>query len=328
MAADILIIGLGETGASIGLALARSGGDFRRTGYDPNLETARAAQKSGAVDRLTSNPRLTASQADLIIHSLNPAALGPGLENLVEDMKPDALLVDTTSLKQSILSTIPARLKPGASFVGAVPILGAEKVFHVGAIEPSADLYAGGLLALVLPPGTPSSAVEVCTDLATLLGATPFFLEAAELDAAVAAAETLPVVVAAAYLRSLAASPGWRDQGQLAARAFNHLTRLAASRPAAEIAEDLAANRSNIIRWIDSLLSELEAIRGIVARADAQDLSRRFEEALTTYETWQVQRRRGPAEFAAPMPEGSTGSAFARLLGLRRPRKPGAEKTR
>jgi prephenate dehydrogenase len=323
MTADILLLGLGQTGASIGLALAKSGGGFQRTGYDPNLQTARAAQKAGAVDRLTSNPGHEAERADLILYSLGAADLGPSLESIAEDIKPDALLVDTTPLKQSQVERIPSRLKSGAAFIGAVPILGPERVFHVGPIEPSADLFAGGMLALVLPAGTPPGAVEVCMDLAALLGATPFFLEAAELDAATAAAETLPIVLAAAYMRSLAASPGWRDQGRLAARTFENLTRLAAARSAAETAEDLASNRANVLRWIDSLLAELEDLRGIIARADAQDLSRRFEEAATAYESWKSQRRRGSVEPIVPSMEVAPGGAFARLLGLRRPRPKG-----
>ncbi len=323
MAVDILLLGLGQTGASIGLALAKSGGDFRRTGYDPNQRIARAAQKAGAVDRLTSNPRHEAERADLILHSLGAADLGPGLETIAEDIKADSLLVDTTPLKQSLMERIPSRLKAGAAFIGAVPILGPGKVFNAGPVEASADLFAGGMLALVLPTGTPPGAVEVCMDLAALLGATPFFLEAAELDAATAAAETLPVVLAAAYLRSLASSPGWRDQGRLAARTFESLTRLAAARSAAETAEDLASNRTHVLRWIDSLLTELEDLRGVVARADGQDLSHRFEEAVSAYESWKVQRQRGGVEPTAPNLEIAPGGAFARLLGLRRPRTPG-----
>ena len=323
MAADILLVGLGETGASIGLALAKSGGDFQRTGYDPHREKARAAHKAGAVDRLTSDPRREAGRSDLVIYSLAASALGPELQDIAGDLKADSLLIDTSRLKQSVLETVPARLKPGSAFIGAVPILGPGRVFHAGAIEPSADLFSGGTMALVLPPGTSASAADVCMDLAVLLGATPFFLEAAELDAATAATETLPVIVAAAYLRSLASGPSWRDRGRLAERTFESLSRLAADRPAADTAEDLATNRAHVVRWIDSLLTELETIREVIGRADAQGLSQRFEEAATAYQNWRTARERGLDDVAPVAPEVSSGGSFARLLGLRRPRPAG-----
>ena len=322
MGVDILLLGLGETGASVGLALGRSGSEFRRTGYDPDMDVARAALKAGAVDRLTSDPRGEGRTADLVFYNLPSSTQGPAPEAVASELKNNSVLVDMTPLKRSALETIPARLAAGAAFVGAVPILGADRVFHPDAPQASADLFQGGLLALVLPPGTAPEAVELCTDLAALLGARPFFLDAAELDAAMAASEALPMVLAAAYLRSLAASPAWRDQGRLAARAFEGLTRLAAHRPAADLAQDLAANRSNVLRWIDAFLGELEELRELVAQGDSEGLSRPFEDAALVYQAWKATRMQDKGETAAPLPPMSTGSAWARMLGLRRPLPP------
>jgi prephenate dehydrogenase len=319
---DILLLGLGQTGASVGLALGRSGSEFRRTGYDPDMGVARAAHKAGAVDRLTSDPRLESRTADLVFFNLSSATRGPALDAVASDLKNGAVLIDMTPLKRSAIEAIPARLAAGAAFVGAVPILGADRVFHPDAPQASGDLFQDGLLALVLPPGTAPEAVEVCTDLAVLLGAQPFFLDAAELDAANAASEALPMVLAAAYLRSLAASPAWRDQGRLAARAFEGFTRLAALRPPADLAQDLAANRSNVLRWIDAFLGELGELRQLVAQADSESLSQPFEDAVLVYQAWKSNRLQDKGESAAAVPPISTGSALARMLGLRRPLPP------
>ena len=323
MGADILLLGLGETGASVGLALARSGGDFRRTGYDPNQDVARSAHKAGAVDRLTSDPRREAAAADLVFYSLPLSTLGPALDAIAGDIKSDSILIDMTPLKQSALDSVPQHLRAGAAFVGAVPILGAERVFQVGELQPSADLFQGGLLAMVLAPGTPPAAVEVCTDLAALLGTQPFFLDAAELDAAMAASEGLPVLLAAAYLRSLAGNPAWRDQSLFAARTFDGLTRLAAAKPAADLAEDLAANRANVLRWMDTLLGELGALRDLVAKSDPDGLKEPLEQAASAYHAWKATRALRPKDQrVTPMPEMSTGSRLARMLGFRLPRRP------
>jgi prephenate dehydrogenase len=320
MTAEVLLLGLSETGASIGQALARSGADIHRTGYDPAADTARSAHKAGAVDRLTSDPRRQAGLADIVFYNLPLSTLGPALQDVASDLKPDSVLIDTTPLKRSVLEAVPPRLPAGAAFVGAVPILGPERVFQSGALETSADLFRGGLLALVVPPNTPTAAVDICTDLAGLLGARPFFLEAGELDAAMAASEALPSLLAAAYLRSLSASPAWRDHGQLAARTFDTLTRLAASRPAPDLAEDLSANRANVLRWMDVLLDELSAMRDLIARADSADLRRPFEEAATAYLAWKADRTRGPSPAGVSPPQIDRGGTLARLFGLRRRR--------
>ena len=322
MGADILLLGLGETGASVGLALARSGGDFRRTGYDPSLNVARAAHKAGAVERLTSDPRREAGSADLVFYSLPLATLGPGLDLIAADIKTDSILIDMTPLKQPALEAVRQHLRPGAAFVGAVPILGAERVFQPGTPPASADLFQGGLLALILAPGTPPAVVDVCNDLATILGAHPFFLEASEFDAAMAASEGLPVVLAVAYLRSLAANPAWRDQGLFAARTFDALTRLAALRPAPDLAEDLVANRTHILRWIDALLAELGDLRTLVAEADSDGIRQPLEDAASAYLAWKSARTAGPkVQAAPPLPQMSSGSRLAQLLGFRPPRR-------
>ena len=55
MTVQITIVGLGQIGASVGMALGRQKTMLHRVGYDRGPETAKAAQSKGAVDDVKHN---------------------------------------------------------------------------------------------------------------------------------------------------------------------------------------------------------------------------------------------------------------------------------
>ena len=69
MSVQITIIGLGQVGTSIGLALAGQK-NIKRVGHDKSYEVARAAQKAGAVDEIKVNLPSSVSDANVVILSL------------------------------------------------------------------------------------------------------------------------------------------------------------------------------------------------------------------------------------------------------------------
>ncbi len=93
-APEIFLIGLGEIGASIGLALRESGAAAQRIGYDPDGRLVREAVQTGAIDRPGSFPG-AARGADLIVLSLPAPAVPDALDALAPRLKPDAVVLDT-----------------------------------------------------------------------------------------------------------------------------------------------------------------------------------------------------------------------------------------
>ena len=55
MSAQITIVGLGQIGASVGLALGKRRSDIRRVGHDKSPEIAKKALQRGAVDEMKYN---------------------------------------------------------------------------------------------------------------------------------------------------------------------------------------------------------------------------------------------------------------------------------
>ena len=80
MTIQMTIVGLGQVGASIGLALAPKSDIFRRVGHDRNLETARRAQKMGAVEHVAINLPSAVREADIVILAVPADQLRPTLE--------------------------------------------------------------------------------------------------------------------------------------------------------------------------------------------------------------------------------------------------------
>lgn len=70
MTTQITIIGLGQIGTSIGLALAKQKESILRVGHDKESKTARTAKKMGAVDKVFINLFSAVENADFIVLAL------------------------------------------------------------------------------------------------------------------------------------------------------------------------------------------------------------------------------------------------------------------
>jgi prephenate dehydrogenase len=129
---NILLLGTGVTGASIGLALRRAGQGFQRVGFDPDPATARQAQQGGAVDKVVNHPGSTASDADMVLLNLLAAQALPSVEAIAERLKPDTVVLSTVGLQDVPLEQVRARLSPKNLCLGAIPFLGPRALAPAG----------------------------------------------------------------------------------------------------------------------------------------------------------------------------------------------------
>lgn len=319
MEQDILIVGLGEVGGSIGLALARAGSTGRRTGYDADATAARRARKAGAVERLALSVERGAAEAEVVILAVPPAEVRVYLEAMGPRLKPGAVVIDTSSLKLEAMRWASEYLPPERHFVGAVPAVSPAALLigapHQGEIR--ADLFDGGLVAMVVPPRTPEAAMDIALSLAQCLRASPFFLDAAEVDGVAATVEELPALLGAALMHVASQSPGWREARRMAGRMFASVTLVGALQPATILRETLSLNRDNILRRLDAVMDELETLRAWIAEGNLEALGQRLAATADACEAWL--RARGQADWAAeeiaPLEVPRTGM-LDRLFGM------------
>ena len=318
----LLILGTGTVGASIGLALGRAGQHFDRVGYDPRSQTGQQAQKAGAVDRLVHQPARAAGEADLVLLALPPTQAVDAATAIAGNLRPETVVLCTIGLQAKWMDAVREKLGPANPCLGAVPFLGPQRALADDADPdtPAADVFRGGMMGIVAPARTPQGAIEICLDLAAILGATPFFLEPAELDSVTATSEELPAVLAAALLMSLTANPGWRDQQRLVGRSFARLAGLLQG-SSAEVAAEWVANRGPLTARLDAIGEEVAILRALLAAGDEGALSERLEEASRRYQEWRGVRAASRPDHGVDFGDIPRVNLFDRLLGSRPSKK-------
>lgn len=324
MTIEIFIIGLEETGASLSLALENSGASFSCTGYDPDPQVSRAARKRGDIDRIVFKPKKGIPAADLIILAVAEDLVREFLEILAPKMKTGALIIDTSPLKLGAISWAKELLREGCYYIGAVPIVNPDVLTETD-IEnamPRADLFSGGLLALVIPANTPENIINLTYAIAAVIDTAPFFIDPEEIDAAIAAIEQLPAIMSMSLIRSTIKFPGWREIQRLAGRSWVQATLVGARYHPQELTESLKLNKDNVLRRLDEFRDELGTLRQLIASDDDESLKDYIEESSRAFYGWLKDRQEGnlaiPGVQAPSIPKSGL---FDRLLGMKDPYK-------
>jgi prephenate dehydrogenase len=328
MTIQITIVGLGQIGCSVGLALANQSELLRRVGHDRELEVARRAEKLGALDKVEINLPKAVREADLVLLSLPMDQIRDTLTIIAPDIKAGAVVMDTGPIKEIVAAWAGELLPAGRFYVGLTPVINPAYLHEAesGLQAAHADLFRGGMMAIVAPPRTGSEAIKLAADLTRLLGATPLFADPLEIDSLMAATHLLPQLLAAGLLNATVDQPGWQEGRKLAGRAYAE-----ASAPIVHLSEapTLAAsvmlNRENVLRVMDGTIAALQAIRSDIDNQEISLLEERLQRARQGRERWFKQRQSSDwmNDEAVAANDVQTGSAiFGRLLGLGRKPKP------
>lgn len=324
MTMEVFIVGLGETGASLSLALGNSAAPFSCTGYDPDPQVARAARKRGDIDRIVFKPIKGVQAADLIILALPDDQIRQFLEILAPDMKSGALIIDTSPLKLGAFSWAKELLREGCYYIGAVPIVNPDLLTETN-IEnalPRADLFSGGFLALVIPATTPEHIIKLTYVIAGVLDTAPFFIDPAEIDAVIAAVEQLPALMAMSLITSAHKIEGWQEIQRLAGRSWVQTALVGARYHPQELTESLKLNKDNVLRRLDEYREELGTLRQLISSDDDEQLKSYIAKSTKTFYIWLKDRQEGNLAIpAVHMRSAPKNTLFDRLSGMSNPGK-------
>jgi len=290
MTVQVTIIGLGQIGTSIGLALAEHADLVRRIGHDKDHSVARAAEKLGALDEVKINLPDSVREADIVLLSLPVSEIRETLEVIAQDLKEGAVVMDTAPVKGTVTQWAKELLPPERFYVSLVPVINPEYLHEAEIGVPAArtDLFDKGLMMIASSPGTPGEAVKLAADLTRLVGATPFYADLAEADGLMAATHILPQLAAVALLTATVEQPGWREARKVAGRHYAAGT-IFPDGPQA-LREAALHNKDNVVRVLDNLIAALQGLRNSIAQEDRDGLSQRLERAAEDRETWMLQR--------------------------------------
>lgn len=288
MTVQITIIGLGQVGSSIGLALADQK-NIKRVGHDKDMETARAAQKAGAVDETRFNLPASVRDANIVLLCIPLNEIEDTLEVIAPDLQEGTVIMDTAPAKATVAAWVEKHVPQGRHYVGLTPAASANYLHEVELGVPSAraDLFKNGLFLINAPHGTPGEAVKLAMDLVELLGAQAMLSDAMEADGLLASTHILPQLIAAALLDSTVDQPGWHEARKLAARPYATATAAFAYQDeAGSLSAAALKNRDNVVRVIDAYLASLRELRDKISAGDHNSVDTFLEDAYKARMRW------------------------------------------
>jgi prephenate dehydrogenase len=292
MSVQITIIGLGQVGTSIGLALAEQK-SIKRVGHDKNFEAARAAHKAGAVDETKINLPASVIDANIVLLCLPLSEIRETLKYISDDLQEGTVILDTAPAKAKVAEWVNEFIPQGRYYVGLAPAAGANYLHGIdlGVEAARVDLFNNGLFLVNAPSGTPEEAVKLATDLIELLGAQALFTDPMEADGLLASTHLLPQLAAAALLDATVDQPGWVEARKIAARPYATATAALAYHDEAQSLGDAAlANRENILRVLDAYMSSLQKLRDEIDHGDARSVAEFLDDAVKARDRWLHER--------------------------------------
>jgi prephenate dehydrogenase len=295
MTVKITIIGLGQIGASMGLALVNHKDQVTTLGHDKSPGNARKAQKRGAVESISYNLPASIEGADVIVLAIPFDQIYETLKIIAQDVREDAVVMDTAPVKSVVAEWAKELLPSKRHYIGLTPALNPACLedAETGLNAARADLFQKGVIAITAPQGTAEGALKLATDFVVLLGAQPFFADLAEVDGMMASAHLLPGLSAAALAETVTGQPGWSDIRKMAGKSYSSATHPLDWEESSALAEAILQNRTNTIRVLDEYITALTSLRKDIMEENKKDLHARLGRARQGRAQWQLERAKG-----------------------------------
>ncbi len=292
MAAKIGIVGLGQIGASIGLALKARAGQHSVVGHDRNTPTARAAEVMGAVDSTTSLAGAV-RDAGIVFLCLPLSEMPETLKRIGPLLADQAVLFDTAPVKRPVMALVREYVPAGRYYLGLVPAISNSMLDTAkrGIDGADADLFRRTIMMISAPPGTPAEVEQIAVNVARLLGAKPMLTDPDELDGIMTVAHVMPQFAAAALVEALVSAPGWVEARKLAGIPFAGVTGgIAYYDEPASLEAAALASKPAIVHALDVLIASLKGMRDDIAEGNQANVGERLAHSLQAREKWLDER--------------------------------------
>ena len=279
MPLQVTILGLGPVGASLGLALGTLDPqvlDVGRpvvTGWDRNKRVLSDARGRLAVDHAQSDLVTAVRTADVVFVTVAHEEIHDVFATIAPVLKHGTIVTDTAATKTQVLAWATELLPATVDFVGGHPLV------SIG--EPGREAFQDSIYCLVPLPRATRVALDGIEALVRAVGGKPYYIDAGEHDAYVAAAAHLPLAMSIALMHTVSQGGAWREVQPIAGEALLQMTELAGLDPGTN-AEMLASNHEALAGWLDRAagallelrerLDDPAALRSLLAEAaDARD---------------------------------------------------------
>jgi len=328
MTIQLTILGLGQTGSSVGLALGKYHDSILRVGHDRSPDARNTAAEQGAVDRTSRTFSGAVKNADILFLALPFHEVFPTLEEIAPDLKEDVLVLDATSLKNPVISWVKEIFPAAIDYVGLLPVINAQYLGEVehGPQTASADLFQDSLMAVTTSQTASQEALDTAVNFIQLLGAVPYFVDPDEIDGVVSMTHLLPKLLAAVMLEVSQEAPGWREGRKIAGKAYTQLTHSFGKEGIpASLAAEITYNQENVNRLINDLIRCLVDIRDGESSPGEGELADRFYKLQQARDRWLSERQASPWIDSGIGKVPPRENLLSRLLGFRKPKTKGED---
>ena len=319
MTIQITILGLGQVGASFGLALTDKKDSILRVGNDREPEVAKRAHKMGAVDQTQINLPSAVRKADVVMLCMPVDEIKSTLEAIAQDLKEGCVVVDTSPVKVGVAEWAEKLLPKDRHFVTMTPTINPAYLIEaeVGVGAAHADLFKNSLMVITSQPGVEADALKLAADLSVLVGGTPLFADPYEVDGLMAAVHLLPELLAVALVDATVNQPGWTEARKVAGRAYARVTLPLLEPNEADFHGQAALlNKQNTLRVLDNTIASLHTLRQTIAEEDEKGLADLIRNAIKARDLWRAQRERADWDLAPVKDLPTAGEIMSRLFGL------------
>ena len=324
MKIQLTIIGLGQIGTSIGMALNTYTDQILRVGHDKHRVAGNRAKEMDAVDKITLTLTGSVSEADIVILALPFHEIYPVLAHISQDLKEHALVIDTGPLKLPVMNWADELLPDNVHYIGFTPVINYDHLegFDFGQDTAQPDLFDNCLMGVVSGKRANEEVLNTALNLVQLLGASPFFCDAAEIDGLMTMTHILPQLIAASLLKISQEAPGWREARKIAGKTYAQVTNpLAQDDLPAALASSVIYNQENTTRLLNDLIRALVEIRDLSTTSGQDELAAMFSKLQSDRDIWMLNRKENlwVETKKVDMPRGGV---LSQLLGIRKSAPP------
>ncbi len=260
----IAIIGLGMIGASLAAALrATSSPRTKIIGYDQQPQVIEKCHERDWITKRAESLQDAIMPADVILLCTPVTAIISAIEQIADAGKPEALIIDVGSSKQTIINAM-VQLPSTMFAVGGHPMTGA---LTAGLTNPDPRLFHDTIFVLTpAQRANDTQAIAKARQLVLAIGAQPLLMDADEHDHTIAyISHIVPIIPR--VLVSTAENTHDKYIWQLAAGGFREITR-DTSKPLGFWFDVLAHNSQYTARALRDVSDELRRVADLI---DAQD---------------------------------------------------------
>ncbi len=271
MAVQITIIGLGEIGTSLGLALQYQKEQILRIGSDIHKYAEQNALSVDAIDRIEHNIFDAVKDADILFLAIPVDEIESVLKLVGSDLKEECVVFETGFAKTAAKRWANQYLKVPSHFAGLYAAVNSSRLNEPSDEFHSAheDLFKNGTLFISSTADTDPNVVKLASDLSSLIGSHSTFCDPEELDGLIASIFNVPYLMSNVIFNTAKRQNSWREARKLGGKHFAQMTASVTKQPDRELyGKFLLENRENTLRLIHEFMLTLKEYRDAIQNED------------------------------------------------------------